>query len=156
MNEPVPDELASYEPELAEVERRVERRVDPGHAAVAVAIGAFILGIAYVLTWTGTARGWEILVGEQDFGVLPRLFAITALGFGLVGSMLALATRWWALAWLCALGCGFSVIDGIWAIWSRQVAVPIGGSGPGAGLVLGVLAVLVLAVCWARIALRRG
>lgn len=156
MNDRVPEELAGYESELAEVERRVERRIDPGNTAVVVALGALLLGVAYLLTWTGSARGWEILIGEQSYGLLPRLFAVTAVAFGLLGSMLALATRWWALAWLCALGCGFSIVDGIWAIWSRQVTVPIGGSGPGVGLVLGVLAVAVLTVCWVRIALRRA
>ena len=76
------------------------------------------------------------------------------------------ASGWWsprspwpragaALAWLAAVGCGFSVVTGVWAIWSRQVGVPAGGTGPGFGMVLAVLAVLVLAVCWVRIAMRR-
>jgi hypothetical protein len=72
-----------------------------------------------------------------------------------LGSVLALATRWWALAWVCAVGCGFSVVDGVWAIWSRQIGVPTGDAGAGPGLVVAVLAVLVLAVSWVRIALRR-
>jgi hypothetical protein len=43
----------------------------------------------------------------------------------------------------------------VWAIWSRQVGVPAGGTGPGIGLVLAVIAVLVLAGTWVRIATRR-
>ncbi len=56
---------------------------------------------------------------------------------------------------MCAVGCGFSVITGVWAIWSRQVGVPNGGTGAGIGLVVAALAVLALAVCWVRIAIRR-
>jgi hypothetical protein len=47
------------------------------------------------------------------------------------------------------------VVTGVWAIWSRQVAVPAGATGAGIGLVLAVLAVLVLAGTWVRIATRR-
>ena len=43
----------------------------------------------------------------------------------------------------------------MWAIWSRQTGVPLGGTGPAIGMILTVLAVLVLAVSWVRIALRR-
>ena len=78
------------------------------------------------------------------------------MGFGVLGSAVALATRQWALAFACAIGCGFSVVNGVWAIWSRQVNVPHGGSGPGIGLVVAVLAMVVLAACWVRIAGRRG
>jgi hypothetical protein len=152
---PVPDELAALEGELRGVARRVERRIDPGATALTVSIAMLVLIGGLVLPWTGSAQGWEILAGVESFGPLPRLFTFTALGFGLVGSALALATRWWALAWLCAVGCGFSVVTGVWAIWSRQTGVPEGGTGPGIGLVLTVLAVFLLAVSWVRIALRR-
>lgn len=152
----VPKELAALDEELTGVERRVERRIDPGRTAVTVTIATLVLIVALVLPWTGAVQGWQILAGDQTFGVLPRLFTFTSLGFGLVVSSLALATRWWALAWLAAVGCGISVINGIWAIWSRQTGVFDGGSGPGIGMVLAVLAILVLAASWARIAFRRG
>jgi hypothetical protein len=156
MNErKVPDELAALDAELSDVERTVERRIDPGAGAVVVAVGVLVLLATLVLPWSGSTAGWEVLAGTQSFGLLPRLFAFTAIGFGVVGSALALATRWWALAWVCAVGCGFSVVDGVWAIWSRQVGVPDGATGAGPGLVVALLAVLVLAVSWVRIALRR-
>lgn len=151
----VPDELAELDAELAGVERTVERRIDPGAPAVGVAVGVLVLLGSLILPWTGSTPGWEVLAGTEWFGVLPRLFAFTAIGFGVLGSALALATRWWALAWLCAVGCGFSVVDGVWAIWSRQVGVPEGGTPAGIGMVLAVLAVIGLAACWVRIALRR-
>lgn len=156
MNErKVPDELAALDRELAGVARRVERRIDPGPTALPVAVFMLALIVGLVLPWTGTALGWQILAGSEVFGPLPRLFTFTSLGFGLVASAFALATRWWGLAWVCAAGCGFSVINGVWAIWSRQTGVPTGGTGPGIGMILAAAAVLALAVCWVRIALRR-
>ncbi len=142
--------------ELAGIAANMERRTDPGSTAVTVSIGVLVLLATLALPWVGSTPGWEVLAGlEPTLGLLPRLFAFTALGFGVVGSALALATRWWALAWVCAVGCGFSVVDGVWAIWSRQTVVLQGGEGPGFGLVIAVLTVLVLAASWVRIALRR-
>lgn len=156
MSEPrVPEELVPYEAEMTGVARRVERHIDPGATAVGVSVGVLVLLISLTLPWTGSAQGWEVLAGVESFGLLPRLFAFTAVGFGVFGSALALATRWWGLAWVAAAGCGFSVVDGVWAIWSRQIGVPDGGTGAGFGLVLAVLAVLGLAVAWVAIALRR-
>lgn len=149
------EDLAAADRELSRAVRRVEGRVDPGGIAVAVAVAMLLLIVALILPWTGPALGWEILSGTQSFGVLPRLFTFTSLGFGLVVSALALATRWWALAWATACGCGIAVINGVWAIWSRQTGVLTGGTGPAVGMVLAVVAVLALAVCWARIAGRR-
>jgi hypothetical protein len=151
----VNDDMAAYEAELAGVQRRVERRIDPGAGALVVAVGVLVLLGSLVLPWTGDVAGWEVLSGTESLGLLPRLFALTALVFGVLGSALALATRWWGLAWVAAVGCGFSVVDGVWAIWSRQINVPDGGTAAGPGLVVAVLAVLVLAAAWVRIALRR-
>ncbi|MGQ0572610.1 MAG: Rv2732c family membrane protein [Pseudonocardia sp.] len=149
------DGLAPLEAELADVARRMESRTDPGSTASGVVVGMLMLLASLTLPWTGEIAGWEVLTGAAALGVLPPLFAYTAIGFGVVGSALALTTRWWGLAWTCAVGCGFSVLDGVWAIWSRQVAVPDGGTAAGFGLVLGVLGVVVLTFCWVRIALRR-
>lgn len=152
----VPEELTELNRELRGVERRVERRVDPGGLALVVAVTMLVLAAALVLPWTGNALGWEILAGTRTFGALPRLFTFTSLGFGLVVSALALASRWWAPALLTAVGCGISVINGVWAIWSRQTGVLTGGTGPGTGMLLAVVAVVVLTACWVRIAGRRG
>lgn len=151
----VPAELAELDASLAGMERRVERRIDPGPTALPVTVAMLALIGAMILPWTGSALGWQILAGVEVFGPLPRLFTFTALGFGLVASSLALATRWWALAWVAAAGSGFSVINGVWAVWSRQTGVPDGGTGPAFGMVLALVAVLALAACWVRIALRR-
>jgi hypothetical protein len=156
MNESSPDDIASLEAELAEAERRVLRHVDLGAAALPVAVAVLLVLCSLMLPWTGGVPGWRILAGLANFGALPRLFTFTAVGFGVLGSALALATRHWAAAFVCAVGCGFSVVNGVWAIWSRQVNVPHGGSGPGIGLVVAVFAMVVLTACWVRLTARRG
>ena len=152
----MPEELSELNRELEGVERRVERRIDPGGIAFGVTVAMLVLMVSLVLPWTGNAQGWEILAGSRTFGALPRLFTFTSLGFGLVIGSLALATRWWALAWLAAVGCGISVVNGVWAIWSRQTGVLTGGTGPAVGMVLAELTAIVLTACWVRIAGRRG
>jgi hypothetical protein len=156
MNESSPDDLAAMEAELAEAERSVVRRVDPGSTALPVAVGVLMVLVSLMLPWSGDTAGWEILAGVANLGPLPRLFTITALLFGVLGSAVALAGRRWAAAWTCAVGSGFSVVNGVWAIWSRQVNVPQGGTGPGIGLVLAVVAMVVLAASWVKISTRRG
>lgn len=156
MNERLPDDIGALEAELAEAERRMVRRIDPGATALPVAIAVLVLLGSLMLPWTGGVAGWEILAGVANFGLLPRLFTATAVLFGVLGSAVALAGRRWAAAWTCAVGCGFSVVNGVWAIWSRQVNVLNGGTGPGVGLVLAVVAMVVLAASWVKIAGRRG
>jgi hypothetical protein len=147
--------LSALEAELAGVARRVERKIDPGVAALVAAIGTLAVVGALLLPWVGGAAGWQVLVGAQSAGPLPRLFAFTVTGFGLVASALALTTRYWALAWVSAVGCGISLVNGVWAVWSRQTVAPEGVQGPGPGLVLAVLGVALLTFTWARISLQR-
>lgn len=152
----VPKELRELNSQLEGMERRVELRIDPGGYSLGVTAATLVLMLSLVLPWTGDALGWEILAGTRTFGALPQLFTYTSLGFGLVASSLAMALRWWPLALLTAVGCGISIINGLWAIWSRQTGVLTGGTGPGIGMVLAVAAVIVLTACWVRIAGRRG
>jgi hypothetical protein len=151
----VPEELRALNEELAGLPKQVERRFDPGVRAVVVAVGVLVLVGAVLLPWVAGSPGWQIAGGEATYGPLPRLFTFTLLGFGVAGSVLALFTRWWPLAWVCAIGCGISTVNGIWAIWSRQVGADVGLPGPQIGMVLGVLGVLVLTFTWAGIAIRR-
>ena len=78
----VPEELTKLDRELRGVTRRVEQRIDPGTTAVTVSIAMFVLIGSLFLPWTGSALGWQVLSGEQVFGLLPRLFSFTSLGFG--------------------------------------------------------------------------
>lgn len=150
-------EAAALRDEIDSVERTALRTVDPGAHAVVIAAAVMLLLIAALLPWIGGSSGWEVLRGTTepalDVGLLPRLFAAVAIGFGVVLSLLTLLTRRWGLVWVSALGCAYCVVDGIWAIWSRQTT---DGPGPGVGMVLAVLAVVVLASQWLRLAWSRS
>ena len=100
MNESSPDDIAALEAELAEAERRVVRRVDPGATALPVAIAVLVLLGSLMLPWTGGVAGWEILAGVANLGLLPRLFTCTAVLFGVLGSAVAGDTIWteWEMA----------------------------------------------------------
>jgi hypothetical protein len=148
----MPDGLERLDSELSGY--RTWPRIDPGPSAMVVSIGVLVLLVAHALPWTGSITGWNVLLGAGNLGVLPRLFAVTALLFGVVGSSAAILTRLWAIGWACALGCGFSVVNGLWAVWSRNTA-PNGASGPGVGLILAVLCMAVLAMMWVRLAWSR-
>jgi len=151
------DELAALRAEIDQVERDVVGHVEAGRWAMVIAIGAFALLVAALLPWVGPANGWEVLFGqaptEHRVGLLPRLFAASSLLFGVLLSAATLFTRRWGLAWVCALGCAFSVVHGLWAVWSRQTAVD--SAGPGAGMVLALLTMIVLAGQWVRLAFSR-
>jgi hypothetical protein len=151
-----PDGIAALRAEIDAVERSALRRVDPGVRAAVISGAIMMLLLAITLPWVGHATGWDVLSGTANpvdrVGVLPRMFGGVALGLGVGLSALALVTRRWGLVWASAVGCTYCVLDGVWAIWSRQT-VP--GAGPGIGLVLAVLATAVLAVQWLRLALSR-
>lgn len=151
-----PDGIAALRAEIDAVERSALHRVDPGTRAAVISGAIMMLLLAVALPWVGAASGWDVLSGAANpvdrVGMLPRMFGGVALGMGVGVSVLALVTRRWGLVWASALGCTYCVLDGVWAIWSRQTAH---GPGPGIGLVLAVLAVAVLAVQWLRLALSR-
>ncbi|MGH3764396.1 MAG: Rv2732c family membrane protein [Pseudonocardiaceae bacterium] len=153
---PDPDGIAGLRAEIDAVERSVLRQVDPGGRAVVISGAIMVLLLAVTLPWVGQASGWDVLSGTANpadrVGLLPRLFGGAALSLGIGLSVLALVTRRWGLVWASALGCAYCVLDGVWAIWSRQT---VHGPGPGIGLVLAVLAMTVLAAQWLRLALSR-
>ncbi|HET9255400.1 MAG TPA: hypothetical protein VFO16_09390 [Pseudonocardiaceae bacterium] len=151
-----PEGIAGLRAEIDAVERRALRRVDPGARAAVISGAIMVLLLAVTLPWVGEASGWVVLTGSANpadrVGLLPRMFGVLALGLGVGLSALALVTRRWGLVWASALGCAYCVLDGVWAIWSRQTGH---GPGPGIGLVLAVLAMVVLAAQWVRLAVAR-
>lgn len=156
----VPEELSRLDSELAGAQRRAERRFDPGGTAIVIACAVLVLMIAGFLPWSGSAVGWRVLTGADWIGPLPRVFAATAIGFGVFVSTAALIVRRWGLAWLAAVGCGFSILDGLVAIWSRLSVRPDGigvapSSGPAIGMILAWLAIVVLTASWVRLAWSR-
>lgn len=150
------DRMAALRAELDEVEHRVTRHVEPGRWVMTVAVCSFVLLVAAALPWVDGHGGWQVLLGQVDepgrIGLLPRLFSASSLLFGVVLSAVTVFVRRWELVWLCSFGCAFSFVHSIWAVWSRQTS---GDSGPGPGMVLALLAILILAVQWLRLAFSR-
>jgi hypothetical protein len=143
-----------FKGDIEAAERRVAREIDPGPRALVIAIGVFVLLLSFVLPHTGGARGWDVLAGNaaaiRDGVSLPsRVFTWLALVFGVGFSMLALLTRRWALAWIALAGSLVTSLIGLLAVWSRQTAPPP-HPGPGIGLIVAWIAVIVVTYNWAR------
>lgn len=98
------------------------------------------------LTFHSTRHGHKTWMIAD--GWVSRLFAVTALLFGVLASALTLATRCWVFVWAGAFGGWFASVDGVLAIWSRQSS----GGDLGIGVVIAVVAVIVLAADWLRTA----
>lgn len=148
-------DFESYRSEIEAAERKVAGEIQPGARAMVVAILVFVLLVSLILPHTGGARGVDVLMGDDKalrVGIaLPsRLFSWFALVFGVGFSMLALLTRRWALAWIALAGSALASALGLLAVWSRQTAGH-GHPGPGIGLLVGWLAVILLTFHWARV-----
>jgi hypothetical protein len=132
----------------------VAGEIDPGARALVIAVAVFVLLLSFVLPHTGGAKGWDVLVGDDaaihnGIALPSRVFCWLTLVFGVGFSMVALLTRRWALAWIALAGSTVASFTGLLAVWSRQTA-PAHHPGPGIGLIIAWLAVIVLAVSWAR------
>ncbi|MGW0158368.1 Rv2732c family membrane protein [Mycobacterium sp. NPDC003323] len=148
-------DFEEFKDDLEAAERRVAAEIDPGARALVVAICVFVLLVTFILPHTGSSRGLDVLIGSDvahaDGLSLPsRVFVWLTLVFGVGFSILALLTRRWTLAWIALAGTAVACPAGMLAVWSRQTA---GGDlpGPGLGLIIAWIAVLVLAFHWARV-----
>jgi hypothetical protein len=153
--EPNPDDFDAFKVDIEEAERRIAREIEPGARALVVAILVFVLLGSFILPHTGDVRGWDVLFsthGAHAAAVaLPsRVFGWLALVFGVGFSMLALLTRRWALAWVALAGTAVASAAGLLAVWSRQT-VAAGHPGPGVGLVVAWITVILLTFHWARV-----
>ncbi|QZA19204.1 hypothetical protein K3U93_08805 [Mycobacterium malmoense] len=147
--------LDALRTEIEAAERRVAREIDPGPRGFVVSILVFVLLGSFILPHTGDVRGWDVLFSSPGAGAaavaLPsRVFAWLALVFGVGFSMLALMTRRWALAWIALAGSATTAAVGLLAVWSRQT-VAAGHPGPGAGLIVAWITVILLTFHWARV-----
>ncbi len=150
-----PTGLDALRTEIEAAEKRVASEIDPGPRGFVVSILVFVLLATFILPHTGDVRGWDVLFGTHGAGpaavALPsRVFAWLVLVFGVGFSMLALATRRWALAWIALAGSAIAGAAGLLAVWSRQTA-PAGQAGPGIGLIVAWITVLALTFQWARV-----
>lgn len=144
-----------FKDDIEDAERRIAREIDPGARALVVAILVFIILLSFVLPHTGGARGLDVLVGSdaatREAIALPsRVFTWLVLVFSVGFSILALLTRRWGLAWIALAGSAVACPIGMLAVWSRQtVAEP--HPGPGIGLIIAWIAVILLSFHWARV-----
>jgi hypothetical protein len=148
-------DLDALRDEIEAAERRVAREIDPGPRGFVVAILVFVLLGSFILPHTGDVRGWDVLFSSHGAGAaalaLPsRVFAWLALVFGVGFSMLALLTRRWALAWIALAGSSLASAVGLLAVWSRQT-VAAGHPGPGVGLIVAWITLILLTFHWARV-----
>lgn len=155
-NDPVNGgDFEAYRADIEAAERRVAGEIDPGGRGLVVAICVFVLLASFLLPHTGAVRGWDVLSATNGADAaqvtLPsRLFMWLALVFGVGFSMLALLTRRWAVAWVALAGSAVASAAGLLAVWSRQT-VAQGQPGPGIGLILAWLTLIVLTFHWARV-----
>ena len=157
MSQNVPNrgEFDAFRDDIDAAERRIAREIEPGTRALVVAILVFVLIGSFVLPHTGEVRGWDVLFSTRGAGkaaiALPsRVFGWLALVFGVGFSMLALLTRRWALAWVALAGSAVASAAGLLAVWSRQT-VASGHPGPGVGLIVAWIAIILLTFHWARV-----
>ncbi|WP_102142548.1 Rv2732c family membrane protein [Mycobacterium hubeiense] len=144
-----------FKDDIESVERKVAGDIDPGPRALVVATLVFVVLLSLVLPHTGGAKGFDVLVGDdaaiRDGVSLPsRVFTWLVLIFSVGFSTLALLTRRWALAWVALAGSAVASALGMLAVWSRQTA-PEPHPGPGVGLIIGWIAVILLTFHWARV-----
>ncbi|MHA7650503.1 Rv2732c family membrane protein [Mycobacterium sp. ML4] len=149
----------AYRSEIEAAERRVAREIEPGARALVVAVLVFVLVGSFILPHTGNVRGWDVLFNSHDAGsaavALPsQVFAWLALVFGVGFSILALLSRRWAVAWVALAGSMLASATGLLAVWSRQT-VPAGHPGPGIGLFVSWITVILLTFHWARVVWQR-
>jgi hypothetical protein len=154
-NNPNRGEFDAFRDDIEAAERRIAREIEPGARALVVAILVFVLIGSFILPHTGDVRGWDVLFSTRGAGkaaiALPsRVFSWLALVFGVGFSMLALLTRRWALAWVALAGSAVASAAGLLAVWSRQT-VASGHPGPGIGLLVAWIAVILLTFHWARV-----
>lgn len=135
---------------------KTTKTIDPGRSGFAIAVVVFVALISLLLPWAGGEPGYRMFAG--DGGAIPLLFVFTSSLFGVLASIAALVTRRWGLSWVCTVGSWVSSVDGLLAIWSQQSSPVSGhpGSGPGLGMILMWICVVVLAVQWTRLAWSRS
>lgn len=157
-------EFAQYADDLRKAERKVAGEIDPGARAVVVAVAVLVAMGSLLLPHTGSANGFDVLTSSaaaatERVAVVSKVFVWFLVVFGIFGSMLALVTRRWVIAWIALCGCAIGCVAGMLAWWSRNTS-GVGGvappSGVGAGLVIGWLALLVLTFHWSRVVWARS
>jgi hypothetical protein len=148
-------DFEDFKGDIEDAERRVAQEIDPGARALVVAVLVFVILLSFILPHTGSARGFDVLVGDDAairaaIALPSRVFVWLLLVFSIGFSILALLTRRWALAWIALAGSAVACPVGMLAVWSRQT-VAESHPGPGIGLIVAWIAVILLSFHWARV-----
>jgi hypothetical protein len=155
VTDPDSPDFDEFKGDIDDVERRVAGEIDPGSRALVVAILVFVILLSFVLPHTGGAKGIDVLAGDDAaiqaaFALPSRVFVWLVLVFSVGFSILALLTRRWAVAWIALAGSAVACPLGMLAVWSRQT-VAAAHPGPGIGLIVAWIAVILLTFHWARV-----
>ncbi|MRH89751.1 hypothetical protein GFY24_20270 [Nocardia sp. SYP-A9097] len=151
-------DFEQFRADLEAVERKIAGEIDPGARAMVVAGAVFLLLFSLVLPHAGTARGFDVIMYDaaakaEHIGLPSRVFEWFVVVFGIGFSLLALVTRRWVLAWIAVAGSAIGSVFGVFSIWHRNTP-GLGnyhGAGPGAGLILATVAIMVLTFHWIRV-----
>lgn len=151
-------DFEQFRADLEAVERKIAGEIDPGVRAMVVAGAVFLLLFSLVLPHAGQARGFDVILYDaaakaEHIGLPSRVFEWFVVVFGIGFSLLALATRRWALAWIAVAGSAIGSVFGVFSIWHRNTP-GLGnyhGAGPGIGLILSTIVIMVLTFHWIRV-----
>ncbi|AKK03342.1 Rv2732c family membrane protein [Corynebacterium epidermidicanis] len=133
--------------DLAARERSIAARLDMSGHRVALLGGPLLIVLSWFLPYTGPITGIDLAFSTQrsiDYGIAPqeRMFVwLSALGPVLLtlGAYFLRSTKLAQIGWIIS---GIAMFFSIFAIWMRQTRDS--GLGPGPGMILGALAILVV------------
>ncbi|MDH6282026.1 uncharacterized membrane protein (DUF485 family) [Rhodococcus sp. LBL1] len=143
------EDLSLLRRELAMIEERVAREVDPRGRAPFIAATVMILLIALAAPQVDGLRAWQVLAGgHHEVASLARLFTWFVVVFGIGVSALAAWTRRWVLAWVAMAGVTVGTVLGLLTYWSQHSVRGVHAGSIGYGLLVEWAAMALLAVLW--------
>ena len=151
------DDLSRLRRELASIEARVAREVDPRDRGPVITATVLILLIALAAPQVDGLRGWQVLAGgHHEVAPLARLFTWFVVVFGIGMSALAAWTRRWVFAWVAMAGVTLGTALGVLMYWSQH-STRGGETGMlGYGLLVEWAGMALLAVLWIPIVAGRS
>lgn len=143
------DDLSLLRRELAMIEERVAREVDPRGRGPFIAATVGILLIALAAPQVDGLRAWNVLAGgHHEVASLARLFTWFVVVFGIGMSALAVWTRRWVFAWVAMAGVTVGTVLGLLTYWSQHSVRGVHAGSIGYGLLVEWAAMALLAVLW--------
>lgn len=143
------DDLSLLRRELAMIEARVAREVDPRGRGPVIAATVATLLVALAAPQVDGLRAWHVLAGGHDeVASLARLFTWFVVVFGIGVSALAVWTRRWVFAWIAMAGVTVGTLLGLLTYWSQHSVRGVDAGSIGYGLLVEWAAMALLAVLW--------